>query len=380
MRSDNVEIIEFSFAIYDVRAGMVACDGQYYCKNQRTPITPFCTELTGISDETLADAGSLADALGAFEMALQADGRAGRPCCAVTHGCADLELVLPQHCRALGLKVPSVLEKYVDLRLAAQRHVSSTGAEGVRAQTLKQICNALGVQMIGSEHCGLDDSYMVMLATQQLLLLGADLEPVDFVRERRDFLDGQILDQKLCLDGLPFLAAAPELKPWLEQHCRLDLPDDCLSVVLGMDGRPCGRAVVDFGSHEVAAQALDALDGGRVFVCGSTPSTHCERLLLARPLRRDEQELSFNSSWVPGSTGLASRPMLAPFPTDTALLLRSTRSRGICFDFQKGCCSRGDSCRYYHEALPQQPCFKYRNGNCTRGADCRYSHEDVISR
>jgi len=65
VRNDEGEIIEFSYVIYDAKADAVT-QAQHYCKNQATPITRFCSELTGITDETLKHAGSLADALHAL--------------------------------------------------------------------------------------------------------------------------------------------------------------------------------------------------------------------------------------------------------------------------------------------------------------------------
>lgn len=42
-----------------------------------------------------------------------------RPCLAVTHGSADLELILPMHCKALQLQVPECLRCGVDKGLGA---------------------------------------------------------------------------------------------------------------------------------------------------------------------------------------------------------------------------------------------------------------------
>lgn len=316
VHSDEGEIIEFSYAVYDSKAGRVACEGQHYCKNVRTPITKFCVDLTGITEEKLANAGSLEDALHALDQALSSKALAGRSCCSVTHGSADLELMLPLNCVELGLEVPKVLRRYVDLREATQSHLAASGVKGVRASSLRQICEALNVEMIGEEHCGLDDSWMVLLATQELLKSGADLRAVDLDAERRSFTACcEVWAQKLCLDGLPFEAVAVEVRPWLELHTGQQLTEGALSVVLGMDGRPSGRAVVDFGSHEAAVVALHALDGGRRIVCGSLeswPYERKERLILARPLRR--QELMLLGRPVPELGG--SGPALAPFPAD----------------------------------------------------------------
>lgn len=221
VHSDEGEIIEFSYAVYDVNVQRCVCDGQYYCKNLRTPITKFCTDLTGISDDTLKDAGSLRDALDALDRSLSSEGLAGRQKCAVAHGPADLELMLPRNCKALDLKVPSYLSRYVDLREATQSYLAAKGIRNKRASSLKQICEALKLEMIGDEHCGLDDSWMVLLAFQQLLLNGAELRPVDLVAERDSFLQPSIAPEIsksqpprcLCFDGLPFFALASEVEP-----------------------------------------------------------------------------------------------------------------------------------------------------------------------
>jgi len=319
VRSDEGEIIEFSFVVYDAKEKKMACQGQHYCKNLRTPITEFCTSLTGISDVTLKDAGTLQDAVLAFNKALDAVGATGRSCCAVAHGSADLELVLPSNCKALGIEVPRVLQRYVDLREATQSHLAAKGTTGVRASSLKQICDALNVQMIGEEHCGLDDSWMVLLATQQLIEQGALLRPVDLVAEREAFLATSSPERSLCLDGLPYFCVGSELGSWMEQHAGEPLAPGALSIVLGMDGKPSGRALVDFGSHEAAGRALTALDGGRRIVCGTLdtwPFEHPkERLILARPLREQERLLRRRDEGE-----VRAGPALAPFPADAAQL------------------------------------------------------------
>merc|ERR1712050_120265 len=80
-----------------------------------------------------------------------------------------------------------------------------------------------------------------------------------------------------------------------------------------MDGRPSGRAVVTFDCHETAARALKALEGGKRLVChGEDFELPQERLILARPLRHQEQVLQ-KRMMLPDTEG---GPMLAPFPVD----------------------------------------------------------------
>lgn len=311
-------------------------------RNERTPITEFCTSLTGISDATLEGAGTLEDALRLFNAAMSEPSLAGRRCCAVAHGSADLELTLPSHCKASGLAVPKALRKYVDLREAAQRHVATSGNPGRRASTLKEICTSLGVEMLGNEHCGLDDSWMVLLSLQQLLKAKADLIPVDIDEERENFFS-RGNQQELCFDGLPFFTVEPEVRRWLVEKTQQSLDEGALSVVLGSDGRPSGRAIADFGTFEAAIHALKALENGRAILTGTwdgAPHGSKERIVLARPLRQQERDL-LGQSVVPFPAG----PQALAVLRERAKGAGKGRGQGVCFQGRN--CVRA-SCHFAH--------------------------------
>merc|ERR1712176_1633023 len=61
------------------------------------------------------------------------------------------------------------------------------------------------------------------------------------------------------------------------------------------------------------------------------------------------------------------------------------RSTGVCFDWQKGQCNRGDSCRFSHVEPTKESveyrrsrgvCFDWQKGKCHRGDSCRFAHEE----
>jgi len=130
VRSDEGEIIEFLFVVYDAVKKQVAPQGQHYCKDVNTPITKFGTALTGIPDDTLEKIRSLQEALDAFNKVMYELEAENRVCCAVAHGSSYLELVLPSSCLIVGAEVPKVLRRYVDLREATQSFLLTRGLSG----------------------------------------------------------------------------------------------------------------------------------------------------------------------------------------------------------------------------------------------------------
>jgi len=301
VQKDEAELIEFSFCILDAPAGNICHVGQHFCRNDRTALTPFCTQLTGITHEQLSTAGSLADALRALETLLQSPALVGRSVCAVAHGSWDLEFLLPKNCKAAGLEVPSVLQRYVDLREATQRHIAArhTKQRTSRASTLLEICHALHIEPEGRLHSGQDDAKMVALAIQALLMAGAHLTHIDLVEQRLAFHRNE--DRCLCLDGLAWTTTAPGLAAWLGS-LKHGVEEAALRMVLDNNGRPSGRAIVDFGSHQCAAAVFDSFDCGQLMVSDGT-----RRVVMLRPLRDCDQ-----------GPGVA----VVPFPADATAVAR----------------------------------------------------------
>lgn len=69
---------------------------QLYIQPQHSPITPFCTSLTGISDDTVKEGVSFIEAMRVFdEYCEQAFTKEGKTFCLVVHGAWDLVCSYP---------------------------------------------------------------------------------------------------------------------------------------------------------------------------------------------------------------------------------------------------------------------------------------------
>lgn len=96
------------------------------------------------------------------------------------------------------------------------------------------------------------------------------------------------------------------------------------------------------------------------------PSTELQRTLLHNQLEHMRQGSSLSSA----SSSTRGMDKVEP-------------KQQICFDFTKGACSRGDTCKYSHDialivSINSQErgiCFDHLKGQCNRGLLCRFSHD-----
>ena len=93
-----MEIIEFPWVTVDSRTGDVLHTEQHYVRPAASTVSAFCTELTGITPEMVAGAGSLKQAAAAFAAYL--GGLRPGSFAVVTHGRWDLEVQLRGEGRA----------------------------------------------------------------------------------------------------------------------------------------------------------------------------------------------------------------------------------------------------------------------------------------
>lgn len=143
------EIMEVPVMIYDTDKDEIVHTFHQYCSTH-LPITPFCTELTGITQE-MVDAGI------PFPQVLL-DLESSRSKLAnntkwlfVTCGDWDFKTALPNHCKYLGLTVPKSMRSWCNIK-NVYREVTQKKPKG-----MMNMLKELDIQHVGRHHSGIDD-------------------------------------------------------------------------------------------------------------------------------------------------------------------------------------------------------------------------------
>jgi len=150
------EIIEFPTIVYDVEKDLIdeSRTFHYYC-NTDTPITKFCTELTGITQD-ITNAGK------PFKEVLYMhrqwmidnnffDEEGNSNVIFVTCGDWDLKTALPTQCRYSNVHVPKYLKEWCNIKYMFNDFYK------VKGGGMKRMLNHLKLSLDGTHHSGIDD-------------------------------------------------------------------------------------------------------------------------------------------------------------------------------------------------------------------------------
>lgn len=175
------EIIEFPTLLLNVKTNQVESVFHYYIKPDVHPtLSEFCTELTGIQQETVDKGISLQEALGLHEEWLtendlvpwqpnenngNSDSK-NKTFLYLTCGDWDLETCLPRQLQYHSMKVPSHFKAWINVKTAfKERH-------GTKMKGMRMLLNHFGLEMEGRHHSGIDDCHNIARACQSMLAEG----------------------------------------------------------------------------------------------------------------------------------------------------------------------------------------------------------------
>ncbi|KAJ3010618.1 hypothetical protein HKX48_007308 [Thoreauomyces humboldtii] len=263
------EIIELSYAVVSVPERRIVHQRQNYVRPVETIVTPFCTQLTGISPETVENAGSLRDAVEDLLSFIQTNPQS--TFCFIGHTEWDFRYQLPRECAEKGISLPPLFNVFFDVCKEVQRMQSlSSGNPGGRTGgSLLSLCKSMGIKHEGRIHSGLDDA--VTVANLSVVLLqrvqayfsekgdgavpnGFELPlsmPIDLVQEMNDYAQSQSTVLKLA--GVPFKTSQTQVLGFLGEA---GVAPESMWMVKNAEGRSDGRGIVVMHTHDDAVTVL----------------------------------------------------------------------------------------------------------------------------
>uniref|UniRef100_A0A7S4QS23 Exonuclease domain-containing protein n=1 Tax=Alexandrium monilatum TaxID=311494 RepID=A0A7S4QS23_9DINO len=100
------------------------------------------------------------------------ESRRFRSCVFVTCGDWDLKTMISEQCQLSGQHVPARFRRWVNIKNAFRRLTQSRSAAG----SMPAMLGALGLELQGRHHCGLDDCRNIARILGELLRHGPVLE------------------------------------------------------------------------------------------------------------------------------------------------------------------------------------------------------------
>jgi inhibitor of KinA sporulation pathway (predicted exonuclease) len=149
------EIIEFPSIIISAEGLAEVSRFQRYLAPKHCPqLTKFCTELTGITQETVDRGISFEEALQAYSEWLTKNGCNGQNAIVVTCGDWDLRTMAPSQCQLSGVRVPSIFQRWINIKTEFARFYRVAKSGG-----LTRMLDRLKLDLEGRHHSGIDDCH-----------------------------------------------------------------------------------------------------------------------------------------------------------------------------------------------------------------------------
>jgi len=168
------EIIEFPSVLVDLREERVIDEFESFVRPVHHPqLSEFCTELTSIRQEDVADAPVFSDVFDRHIAWLKGhhllDG--DDPGVIVTCGDWDLSTMLPVQSRASEQSIaelPRIYRRWINIK-----KIFSKTRRGAKAFGMPSMLKNLGLELLGRHHRGIDDCRNIARMAQALAALGA---------------------------------------------------------------------------------------------------------------------------------------------------------------------------------------------------------------
>ena len=149
----NHEVIEFPSILYKWTDKLTQIsEFREYCKPKSNPIlSPFCTKLTGITQDKIDPADTFPNVLARHEKWLTSNVDNFDNFTFLTCGGWDWGQ-FAQECKCHNIKPSKIYNKYINIKKEFQKFYKTQHSMGMAG-----MLHYLGMDLIGRHHCGLDD-------------------------------------------------------------------------------------------------------------------------------------------------------------------------------------------------------------------------------
>ncbi|KAI8142315.1 ribonuclease H-like domain-containing protein [Fennellomyces sp. T-0311] len=255
---ENSEVIELSFVVIDASKMQVVHTEQIYVKPEQTPLTEYCTQVTGITTDTLESAGTLQNAINQLDDYIQREIEAHKlSFCFVTHGGWTLRIQLPREARDKNIDLPPYLSfcRMFDLKQEIQRWQVHHREVSVRSMALKDLCDTFHVDRVTDRSAGLNTCLTTVNVIRYLTDFGHPDVFVHAIDTNADLQQFKKEESKVVhLAGLPFEVTQGELEAWFSSN---GLRPTATYMIQASDfSKPNLSGFVVFHAHNDAMRAL----------------------------------------------------------------------------------------------------------------------------
>lgn len=260
--TDSCSIIELAYVVVDTTTMETTHQQHIFVRPERTPLTSFCTSITGITWKQLDSAGTFKDAIRELDDYIQQELVAKKlSFCFATHGGWILRMQLPREARDKNMELPAYLAYYqmFDLKQEVQRwQVYHQPEVSLRTTSLADLCETFHVDRVmdSNNASGLDACLTVVNVLRYLAAFHYQdilTRPIDFGADLQHF--NQETSKVVRLAGLPYEVTQGELEAWFSSN-GLRPAMTYMIQASEHNAKPSVSGFAMFHSHEDASRGL----------------------------------------------------------------------------------------------------------------------------
>lgn len=167
------EIIEFPSVLLRRAPCAVLAQFQSFVKPRVNPaLTPFCTTLTGITQEQVDSAEPLMEVLKQHHTWLREYCPLADDCIFVTCGDMDLKTSLPEDPNVVGEDVHSCYKQWLNIKKEFGRFYTQWYKKGKQPRNMTEMLERLDIALEGQHHSGIDDCRNITKVLERMIAGG----------------------------------------------------------------------------------------------------------------------------------------------------------------------------------------------------------------